>query len=185
MGMILHTAAAEADIRELGSSAPRAVSRGINKTAANVKVAMSRAIADDLRLKVSTVKAQIGIRQAIPGRLTAQVTASNKRIPLIEFTARGPVPSRGKGRGVTVRLPGSQGRYPHAFIAVVGRGRHRGVFERKAGYARLPIVEKKGPSIARVFDKHAKVGAERHAEQLGKNVAHEIEFELHKLRGRR
>jgi hypothetical protein len=81
-----------------------------------------------------------------------------------------------------VRLPGSKGRYPHAFITKVGRGGHLGVFERKPGAGRLPIVQKKGPSIAKVFEKHAAVGAARHTEQLEKNVAHEIEFAINEVR---
>lgn len=180
------TTAAERAIKELGNRAPRAIARGINRTLSNAKVAVSREIADGTRLKVSTVKDRIGIREAAPGRLVGQVTASAKRIPLYEFSPRPQAPpSRGKGRGVTVKLPGSQGRYPHAFIAKVGRGGHLGVFERKPGRGRLPIVEKRGPSIAKVFEKHAAAGVQRYAEQLGKNVGHEIEFAAKEIRSRK
>lgn len=177
----LQTENAERAIRELGSRAPKAIARGLNRTASNVKVAMSRSIATDLRLKVGVVKDNIGIWSATPDRLNTQLTASNRRIPLIEFGARGPFPSRGRGRGVSVRLPGGQSRLPRAFIGKMASG-HRGVFKRKPGIKRLPIVELKGPSIARVFEKHAAVGKARHAEQLEKNVAHEIEFALTQIR---
>lgn len=177
----LRTENAERAIRELGNRAPKAIARGLNRTASNVKVAMSRSIATDLRIKVGTVKNNIGIWNATPGRLVTQLTASNKRIPLIQFGARGPEPSRGRGRGVSVRLPGGQSRLPKAFIATMRSG-HRGVFKRRPGIHRLPIIELKGPSIARVFKKHAAIGQARHTEQLEKNVAHEIEFAINQLR---
>jgi hypothetical protein len=118
--------------------------------------------------------------------MTARLISSGARIPLIDFSARGPEPSRGRGRGVSYKLAGAGGRLPHAFIATMRSG-HRGVFERSPGGKRrgpkpersqLPIHEKFGPSIAVVFQHQIPVGEARRAEVLVKNVQHEIEFAL-------
>jgi hypothetical protein len=179
--VILRTEAAEAAIRALGARAGRAIARGINRTASTTKVSLSRTVSSDLRLKVGTVKELIGLRNATPSRLTASLTASAKRIPLIEFRAQGRYPSRGRGRGVTVQLPGSQGRYPRAFIAIMPSG-HKGVFERRPGVRRLPIIEKKGPSIAHVVVKQMPAARAATTDLLAKNIAHEIAFEASKRR---
>ncbi len=150
--------------------------RAINRTAASEKVAISRAVATDMRLKVGVVKDAISVRKATVNVPTAHVIAKGKRIPAIDFGARGPEPSRGKGKGVSAKLPG--GRYPHAFIARMRSG-HRGVFQR-TGKARLPVVELKGPSIVHVFKKHLAIGEARRNEQLLKEIKHEIEFALRK-----
>jgi hypothetical protein len=113
----------------------------------------------------------------------ARLKASLKRIPLFDFGAKGPVPSRGKGRGVTVKGK----RYPHAFIATVGSGRHTGVFQRRPGANRrgpaphrsqLPIYELFGRSIGRVFIKFRPLGHARALEALAKNIQSEFQFAL-------
>jgi hypothetical protein len=127
----------------------------------------------------------------------AQCTASAKRIPLIDWDARGPYPSRGKGRGVSTSLRtsgvtaikargkalgvggstgGGRGRYPHAFIAQMRSG-HRGVFQR-GGTKRMPIFELFGPSIARVADKYTAAAAARGMDQLRKNLVSEFRYAM-------
>lgn len=165
-------------VRQLGKTmTPRLQRAGItavNRTAASEKVAMSRAVATDMRLKVGVVKDAIALERASLNRPTAYVIAKGKRIPVIEFNARGPEPSRGRGKGVTANLPAR--RYPNAFIARMRSG-HRVVFQR-SGKARLPIYELKGPSIAAVFQKHLPAGETRRNEQLVKEVTHQIQFAL-------
>ena len=95
---------------------PVAIARGMNRTGKSEKTAMSREIAKDMALKIGDVKDAIAVDEAIPSRLRVRVIARGAPIPLIKFHARGPEPSRGRGRGVTARLPGGRGRYPHAFI---------------------------------------------------------------------
>lgn len=169
----------------LSAAASRAIATGtaraLNKTATSERAALSSAIAKDIGLKVGTVRAAIAVEKASPGNLVARVTAKGKSIPLIEFSANGPVPSRGRGRGVSYRI-GSQGRkrIPNAFIATMASG-HRGVFVRR-GKARLPISEKFGPSIAKVFERFKALGTARRTEVLEKNVQHEVSYALSKLR---
>lgn len=163
-------------IARLKSRARPAVARGINRTADSARTAVVRVIAAELGVKVSDVRAAVIVEKATAQNLEATFRASGRRIPLIDFKARGPEPSRGKGQGVTARLPGGAGRYPHAFIATVGSGRHRGVFQRKGLAKRLPIVELRGPSIWQAFDKHRQVAVDRAQETLASNIAHELDF---------
>lgn len=171
-------------IGRLRAQAPSLIAHAINRSAASGVLVMTRAVASDMRLKVGAVKAATRLDPATTTRLVARVYAGAKRIPLIEFGARGPMPSRGKGRGVTARTPTR--RYPSAFLAKVGRGGHLGVFARhgkgrsRAGLPSpspaLPIHELKGPSIAHVFTKHVAAGIARFREQLPKNLAANFKY---------
>lgn len=182
----LHTAAAEQALTQLGDRLPFAVSRALNRAATSERVAMAREVSRNLGLKVGTVRERIGLQEARPQRPSARLTASPKRIPLIEFSASGPEPSRGRGR-VSARVGGVRKRYPGAFITRMRSG-HRGVFRRagksrsRAGLRRsspaLPIVELFGPSIARVFERLRSLGTARRIESLKKNLKSELKFEL-------
>lgn len=158
----------------LGEKAPLALMRAINRTASNARTAMTRVIAGDLGIKASIVRDRVKVSEAKRNHLGATLYASPKRIPLIQFKAKGPRPSRGRGRGVTAKI--GAGRYPHAFIARMTSG-HEGVFQRR-GKRRLPITELHGPSIAVAFDKHRDVAEARASEMLLKNVQHELSFAL-------
>jgi hypothetical protein len=152
------------------------LARAINKSMHSGRSAMKRLIAEDLGLKVGDVDKFLSVREATSSKLEATLYASAKRVPLILFDARGPEPSRGLGTGVTARLKGGAGTYPHAFIATMKSG-HRGVFKRR-GTPRLPIDQLHGPSIFKAFQKHEAAAVARTQEQLAKNVPHEIEFEF-------
>jgi hypothetical protein len=163
-------------IDRLATQAPIAIVRALNKSIASAKTAMNRVVSQDMGLKVSDVSAKIGIVPAAADRQRARLYADATRIPLIKFGAKGPEPSRGKGRGVTAKLGQARGRYPTAFIATMAGG-HRGVYVRNAK-ARLSIRELFGPSIAHVFEKHVNVGIARGQEQLAKNLKSEFRFAL-------
>lgn len=157
--------------------APQAIARALNRSIASAKTAMVREIAADMDLAAGVVRDTIGVVEAsAPDRMKATLTAIPTRIPLLAFHARGPEPSRGRGNGVTARLPGGAGQYPHAFIATMGSG-HRGVFQR-VGTQRLPIRELHGPSVLHVFVKHVAVGLARGEEQLVKNLQSELRFAI-------
>ncbi|HEV8642168.1 MAG TPA: phage tail protein [Methylomirabilota bacterium] len=175
----------------LGAEAPRAVARAMNRTIATVKTAAVRASAAVLTLPQKDVRPAFFESRATSTRLEADLRASGKRIPLIAFGARGPEPSRGRGRGVTYRLPGGRGRgtVPSGFIATMRSG-HRGVFKRtsnlypparrgpKPNRAWLPIRELFGPSIPRVLLEGREGDALRTlaAEALVTNLEHEVAF---------
>jgi len=170
-------------VDRLKTKAPVAIVRSLNRAAVSAQTAMQRAMAQDTGLPVGTVKKAMSIFEARPDRLVSQVEARGARIPLMDFRARGPEPSRGRGRGVTARLPGGAGRYPHLFIATTSSG-HRGVFGRVPGKfmhrdpKRQAIQEKFGPSLVHVFTKHRAAGLEAGEASLIKNLQHEFRWAL-------
>jgi hypothetical protein len=183
--------------RRMGSAAARA----INKSVVSARVIGARAISKDMGLKVGTVREQLIPTRATTARPEAELRVRGSRIPLIEFGARGPEPSRGRGRGVTYRIGGRRRRrLASAFITTVrGRtgiqagGGHRGVFRRLgtsdkksrgAWSKNLPIIELFGPSIVRVFSRRSIQAAikARYGEAMITNLKHEVAFELQRLR---
>ena len=173
--LTLNTTRPDRALRRLVDRYPQAVARALNRAGHAANLVVARLVAADMQLNVRDVVAETREILATPTRPSFVVTASATRIPLIKFRARGPEPSRGKGRGVTART--ATRRYPRAFIATVGRGGHRGVFER-VGKQRLPIRELRGPSVWHVFLKHAPAGVARGEEQLVKNLRHELRFAM-------
>ncbi len=174
-------------VAKLRKKAPVAQLRALNRAIASAKVAMVSVIAGDIGVKSGVVKDRIRVELATAERLRARLYANAKRIPLIELGAKGPEPSRGRGRGVTVKGQGGRRTIPNAFIATMRSG-HRGVFERAAGASgrrgpaphrsQLPIRELFGPSIWKVFTKYEAVGLARGREQLIKNLQSEFRFAL-------
>lgn len=158
----------------LGKEAPVAAARAINRTTSTVRTAMVRVVATSLKIKQAYVRDRLSTSRATRVNLTAHIAAAAQQIPLAAFNAKGPEPSRGKGRGVTANTP--QRRYPHAFLATMRSG-HRGVFER-VGKARLKIRELRTASVAAVFVAHESVGQARGNEQLTKNLQHEVDHML-------
>ena len=188
MGMVIRfTTTTPAAVAKLRAKAPVAQMRALNRAIASANVAMVRVIAGDIGVKQGTVRERIRIELATPERLRARLYANAKRIPLIDLGAKGPEPSRGRGRGVTVKGAGGRRTIPNAFIATMNSG-HRGVYERVAGASgrrgpapkrsQLPIRELFGPSIWKVFTKYEDVGLARGREQLIKNLQSEFRFAL-------
>lgn len=186
----LDTAGWTTAIRELGIRAPRVCARALNRSIVTGRTVMLKVVAQDTHLKQSTVRKAFRTDQAKTSNLVARLTVTGARIPLIEFGARGPEPSRGRGRGVSARLQGGRGRYPDAFIATMRSG-HRGVFKRVgtggsksrgAWSKNLPIVELHGPSLPHVFSKYIPTGMTAASEALTKNLAHEFTFALSETR---
>lgn len=172
-------------LERLGKAGRTGIARSLNRTATTIEARLARDVAKDTGLRVGVVKDEIR-RELDVDNGSVRIVAEGRRLPLIAFDARGPEPSRGKGRGVTARSFGGRKRYPHAFIAtvkgplptgVVSPG-HRGVFQRRAGAGRLPIRQLHGPSIPHVFAKYMPAAARDAGDLLAKNLEHELEFAL-------
>ena len=162
------------DLEQLGAQGPIVMARALNRAVVSGTAAMTKAIADDTGLASRYVKREIKVDRAQRTHPVAAIEIVGRRIPLIAFQARGPEPSRGRGRGVSYRLPTGRGRVGNAFIATMPSG-HRGVFKRKAK-KRLAIVELKGPSLPHVFEKKFPVFRVAAEASLLKNLASEISF---------
>lgn len=172
--------------RQYAAKFPRAITRALNRAGTSSRAKMASLGAKDLGLPVSVGKSQMKLDRATDTRQVVRITATGKRIPLIDFKARGPRPSRGKGRGVTAKLPGGAGRYPHAFIAQMRSG-HVGVFERSSSKfmrfqksswkkRRQAIRELRGPSFPKVFHKLTPEVLAHGEDVLRKNLLHELKF---------
>lgn len=166
---------AMAEFRELPPRLQRATVRSLNRAIGSASTFMSRAIAKNMAMKVGDVKKAFTLQQATTDRLNASLNASSyTRLPLIQFNASGPEPSRGRGRGVSYSLQGGRKTIPNAFIATMQSG-HRGVFVR-VGKSRLPVRELYGPSLGHVFDVYRVEGQQKAEDSFETNFAHEIEF---------
>lgn len=185
--MRLDTSRWQAALTQLGARADVAVARGLNRTGASERTALARAVSKDMGITVGNARNAIAVQKATRTNLAVRVVARGKRLPLIDFKARGTYPSLGRGRGVSYVIRGERKRLPTAFITVVSRAGedgqhagHRGVFIR-LGKKRLPIKQLYGVSIAKSFEHLIPVAEARRAEVLLKNVQHEIEYELSRL----
>lgn len=172
----LDTSDLKAGIDSLKKKFPAAIKRAVKRAGTSGRAEMVRQIAADTGLAQTAVRKEIRIITV--GDTAVQLEVVGQRLPLIAFGARGPEPSRGRGAGVSYKLPGGQGRAPNAFISTMKSG-HRGVFRRPgSGGDRLPIIELFGPSLVKVFEKYLPEGAARAQESLVKNLRSEISFAM-------
>ncbi len=188
MGMVIRfTTTTPAAVAKIRLRAPIAQVRALNRAIASAKVAMVSVVSKDMGLKAALVSEKMTIKQARELIPVAILSASQKKIELIEFRATGPDPSRGKGRGVSVYLQGARVRYPKYFISRGRKSGKRHVFERvEQGRQRgplpqrsqLPVRIKYGPSIYLVARFHRQVGIDRGREQLIKNLKSEFKWAL-------
>lgn len=164
----------EAELRALGNRAPAIMARSLNRAGLAGQTAMVRLVTADTGIAAKNVKREIVLDRANRTKPRFVLTIKGSRIPLIAFQARGPEPSRGRGHGVSYRLPTGRGRVPNAFIATMPSG-HRGVFKRTA-QTRTPITELKGPSLPHVFEKYVPQFRTAAEAALLTNLRHEIDF---------
>lgn len=168
-------------LAKFGAKGHVAAARALNRAGTTTKTFMARHVAEDAGIKVSAAKAAIEIYAATETKPSVRLVIRGARIPLINFRARGPEPSRGRGRGVTAKLRGGKGSYPHAFIATMASG-HRGVFQRSTTKKmrnrgnRAAIYELHGPSLVKVFRKYRSDGLAAGMEALEKNLRHEMDW---------
>jgi hypothetical protein len=197
-GVTQYLERARQDVRVVGV-------RALNRTITTVRTRGDRALARATGLTQERVKRSTAVVPATVTSLRAGYVVGGKPIPLGLLGARGPEPSRGRGRGVTYRTIPRGGRTlaEGAFLATVRspRGRpHRGVFRRvtrgpgsrpgrrgrpvqyrtrrKPIGSWLPIEQLYGPSLPQVA---ASLRLEQIAEEaqrtvLPKNLEHELAF---------
>jgi hypothetical protein len=180
---ILGAVVIERDLEGQPAKVQRAFVRAAKRSIDSGRSVMVKLIAGDTGLQQKVVREAVIMRYPSLADPVASMRARTKRIPLIDFRARGPMPSRGRGNGVTYRNPGGgRSRLEHAFIATTttqtdgSGGAHLGVFARASGARRLPIKEKYGPSIGHVFSKFRQQGVDRALEVFDKNFDHELQF---------
>ena len=165
----LDTREVERSLSRFARATPRMGAAALNRTAKGAATVWKKAVAEDIGgVKQSAIAKQITRRKATSRKLQASLVVRNQAIPLIHFSARGPYPSRGKGRGVSYKIFKKRRHRRHAFIATMPSG-HRGVYERTSK-KRLPIKERYGPSVHRLFRKHLPKAQARASKQFPKEL---------------
>jgi hypothetical protein len=190
----------ERAFKRVQDRAPLAMMRALNKSIASARVQAARDIGKNTGLPRNRIVGEkpenklIWLREARLDQLSAQLIANPVRVKLTYYGASGPLPSRGKGRGVTSKLKGGTRIIPGAFLMKMRSG-HVGVMRRwplpsrkksepepgkksTAWSKNLPVFELRGPSIVSVFEKYAYEAAARGLVQLKKNLAHELRWAL-------
>lgn len=189
---ILGVAVIERDLEGQPANVQRAFVRAAKRAIDSGRSVMVKLIAADTGLQHKVVREALTMRYPSLADPVAAMRARAKRIPLIDFKARGPVPSRGRGAGVTYRNPGGgRSNISNAFIATTraqangSGGEHRGVFVRVSDPTRksrgawsenLPMKQLYGPSMGHVFSKFRPQGVARALEVFDKNFDHELKF---------
>lgn len=182
----------EKDLEGQPAKVQRAFVRAAKRSIDSGRSVIVKLIAADTGLAQKVVREAIKMQYPTLAEPVAAMRARTKRIPLIDFKARGPEPTRGRGAGVSYRNPGGgRSRLSHAFIATTvaqrdgSGGEHRGVFIRAANLERkskgawgpnLPMKQLYGPSIGHVFSKFRPQGVARALEVFDKNFDHELGF---------
>jgi len=159
----------------LGSKAPTAIMRALNKTARSARTQAVRGVAKEIRLKQKDVRPMIPVIPATSKHLEAKLVARGRPISLMRLGARQ------TKQGVVYRGPGGRVLIRSAFIATMPRARRPGVFKRK-GKPRLPIQKQFGPSVPQVvLERGIFEGIARTAPgTLAKNLAQETHYLLSK-----
>jgi hypothetical protein len=182
----------EAELLEMTHRAPLVLSRALNRALVSGKTQMARETARDTGFGYSAIVKDIKVETATRLSPVAAFYIMGSRIPVIALAARGPEPSKGRGRGVSWKSGGSRTAARNAFIAKVGIGQHRGVFskDRRRGASsrmskgawspNLPIRELFGPSIPHVMEKFVPSFFRAAQESITKNLRREIAFERSK-----
>jgi hypothetical protein len=158
--------------------AKRAIIRGLNKTATNVRTSASSAIRKKRALSAKVVRDAMAIRKATAQRLTSSIVVTGRPVPLRDYKARQ------TKRGVTVLVtPGKRTLVQHqgnkAFV-ISKIGNH--VFARE-GKERLPVKKLYGPSLPSTFVQQEVRAAWTATAQevMPKRLAEEMRFELLKM----
>ncbi len=127
--------------------AHKAIYRSLNRTIGGVKTNATRAVRQELTLKVKDIKRDLAVRRARPRGLEASLDIAVRPTGLIKFRARDTT------RGVTVQVKRRAGRkrLGKAFIATMPSG-HKGVFTRRKGVARLPVGELFSTAVGQYLD---------------------------------
>lgn len=163
-------------LRAVPRAVPRVFRRVLNRTVDTAATDIKRRVSAKINIKKGDVSKALTKRKATYSNLTSSIGAREFRPGLLAFMG-----TRQTKRGVKYRISRTTGRklIEHGFIQTMTSG-HRGVFLR-GGPSRLPIGEKKGPSIWRVITNTAgllKAATDAAGEKMGKLINDQIGYEF-------
>ena len=163
-------------LRAIPRAAPRVFRRVLNRTIDTAATDIKRRVGSVLNVRKGDIAKALRKQKATLSNLTSSISAREFRPGLIAFMG-----TRQTKRGVTYRITRTTSRkiIPHGFIQTMSSG-HRGVFTR-GGPARLPIQEKRGPSIWRVVTNTKgllKEATDAAGEKMAKLIDQQIAYEF-------
>jgi hypothetical protein len=167
---------AEYILRAIPRALPRVMRRAVKRTVDTAATDVKRRVGKEIAVPLREIARGLHKKQPTNSNWSGSVGAGLHRPSLVAF--KGTKQTR---RGVTYRISPAAGRklLEHGFIQAMPSG-HRGVFLRK-DRQRLPIGEKRGPSIWKVVTGAPGLLAEatkRAGDQLGKSIDDQIGVEL-------
>lgn len=169
-------ARAELLLKTVPNGVSRAIVAAVNRAAQGARTDAVRKVRERYYIRAGTVSDEIKITKATMENQVAVIRASGSPIPLSKFRI---IPSRPptkrRKKPVIARVVrGEGGPIKGAFVAQMKSG-HIGVFHR-AGKARLPIIERYGPSVPQMLGHESVVAyvEERAQERLAERLEHEI-----------
>ena len=133
---------------QLGKELPAVLTRALNRAIQQGHTWTRKRLVAETGIQNKYIGRNLYVTRATWRTLEARLTAKHSRIPLIAYYRTGFRSGRGIG-GATYRLGTLP---PAAFFAIVGKGAHRGIFQRR-GAARIPIDQLLGPGINEVVAK--------------------------------
>jgi hypothetical protein len=167
-------------LADLGTKAPQAIRRAVNRTARTARTQAVRAVSREIRLPQKDVRPMLPMIPATARHLEAKLVARGRPISLMRLGARQ------TKLGVVYRGPAGPALIRSAFIATMPRATRPAVWKRRAK-PRLPIEKQLGPSVPRLVLEKGIFDAVRRAAQpaLAKHLAHEIDYLLSRRETRR
>lgn len=137
----------QARVESLGIELPKVMLRSVNRTLDAAFTQAKRDVAEETGLRQKYIAKALTKRKANLQELVATLIASETFIPLSAYLGRTRYRS---GQGIAGEAYRAGTIPPGAFYAIVGTGRHRGVFRRQTA-KRLPIAELPGPPIPKII----------------------------------
>lgn len=168
---------AEVLLKNIPNGVSRAIVPALNRAAEGARADAVKKVRERYYIKASDVRAAIKITKATYESQAAIVHASGQPIPLSKFriTPAKPPAKRRKSPIIVRVVRGEGGPVKGAFVARMRSG-YIGIFHR-AGRARLPIVQRFGPSVPQMLGHESVVNyiEQRAQELLESRLEHEIE----------
>lgn len=161
--------------------ARRAIVRGLNKTATNVRTSASVAIRAKRALSAKVVRDAMAIRKATNQNLVSSLVVTGRPIPLRDYKANQ------TKRGVTVLVtPGKRTLVQHKGNKAFTIDKIGGHVFARDGKSRLPVKKLYGPSLPSTFVQQEVRAAWTATanEALPKRLAEEMRFELSKMKAK-
>ncbi|GEA17744.1 phage tail protein [Moorella sp. E306M] len=170
-------ARAEVLLKNVPNGVSKAVVSALNRAAESARADAVRKVRERYYIKAQDVRSEIKITKATLDNQAAIIHATGEPVPLSKFrvTPAKPPAKRRKNPIIVRVVRGGGGPVKGAFVAQMQSG-HIGVFHR-AGRARLPIIQRFGPSIPQMLGHESVVTyvEERAQELLESRLEHEIE----------